>query len=216
MLITLVYSLFHDLCDAKYLPEASTASKTVVNARSVISPFLSEYTDVLTPEQSSEIYRVVDNVSWSKAQAKRTARAKAEASGAEHSEMEQDQIRWEEDSVELHCVSDGDRLDAIGAFGILRCAAFSAVKNRTLHVPPKNAEMTSRPPAEQSEGYSNTAIAHFYDKLIKIKDENLWTEAARKEAKRRQNLMESFLMELDIEWLVAEQGAQLSVLETDG
>lgn len=50
------------------------------------------------------------------------------------------------------------------SLGILRVAAFSAVKNRPLHIPPENATQDSVPPAEQGEGYNNSAIAHFHQK----------------------------------------------------
>ncbi|KDN40690.1 hypothetical protein K437DRAFT_227229 [Tilletiaria anomala UBC 951] len=215
MLVLELAALFHDLCDSKYIPLNADGirSKAVSSSKTVIAPFLSQYSDAITPDQAAHVFRVVDNVSWSKDQAKRRARAQAQRDGQAPSTIEQEQIEWEQENVELHCVSDADRLDAIGSFGILRCAAFSAVKNRTLHVPPKNKEGTSAPPFEQSAGYSDTAIAHFYDKLVKIKGEMLFTETARKEAERRQQMLQSFLTELDIEWLVAEQGAQLSLLE---
>ncbi len=230
MLVLELGALFHDLCDAKYLPPAPAApaasqepsgasplpprKSAAATASAVLKGFFSEApAGILTEAQKAEICRIVDNVSWSKAQAKKQARARAQAQGEELAGFEQELIEWEGSCVELHCVSDADRLDAIGAFGILRCAAFGAVKNRTLHVPPNNAASTSRPPAEQSEGYSATAIAHFYDKLVKIRDQELFTAAARREAERRQRMMQSFLTELDIEWLVAEQGMMFSSLQ---
>jgi uncharacterized protein len=48
--------------------------------------------------------------------------------------------------------------------GILRVAAFSAVKNRPLHIPPANTAYDSVPPAEQSQGYNGSAVAHFHEK----------------------------------------------------
>lgn len=38
---------------------------------------------------------------------------------------------------------------------------------------------------------------------------------AKKEAKRRQRAMESFLMELEMEWLVMSQGRERSLLMND-
>lgn len=103
--------------------------------------------------------------------------------------MEKEQIEWEETCLEFWLVSDADRLDAIGSIGILRCAAFSAIKGRPLFIPPNNPENDSVPPAEQAEGYNGSAIAHFHEKLLKIKGDRLRTEAARKEADRRQQMV---------------------------
>ncbi|KAK0535600.1 hypothetical protein OC834_001465 [Tilletia horrida] len=168
---------------------------------------------VLTPTARATIERIVDNVSWSKDARRRKERAEASARGEDPREInagrEGEQIDWEESCVEFWCVSDADRLDAIGSIGILRCAAFSAIKNRPLHIPPANPQGDSRPPAEQGEGYNGSCIAHFHEKLLLIRGDRLRTEAARAEAERRQASMESFLNELDLEWLVGSQGEQM-------
>ena len=71
------------------------------------------------------------------------------------------------------------------------------------------------PPAEQGEGYNGSAVGHFYEKLLKIKGERLYMEMARMEAERRQGVMRGFLEELDLEWLVAKQGAELALLDDE-
>jgi uncharacterized protein len=48
---------------------------------------------------------------------------------------------------------DADRLDAIGGVGIMRCAAFSGAKGRIL-----------------LDKNQNSAEAHFYEKLLNVKD----------------------------------------------
>lgn len=92
--------------------------------------------------------------------------------------------------------------------GILRVAAFSGAKDRPLHIPPANPAQDSVPPAEQGEGYNGSAVAHFHSKcahcrflrrifaenlpfyrLLKIKDDRLWTDMARSEASRRQSMV---------------------------
>lgn len=40
------------------------------------------------------------------------------------------------------------------------------MKNRPLYIPPNNPQMDSVPPAEQSEGYNGSAIAHFHEKSV--------------------------------------------------
>ncbi|UZJ55962.1 hypothetical protein CBS101457_005282 [Exobasidium rhododendri] len=200
-------ALFHDLCDAKYLPPHSAAS---ITASSVISPFMQRYIEakVITPEQVKLVYRIVDSTSWSKEEARIDRVKRGNKSAGDEMQME-----WEGGCPEFKCVSDADRLDAIGSIGILRVAAFSAVKNRPLHIPPANAANDSVPPAEQGQGYNGSAIAHFHEKLLKIRGDRLHTEMARGEAERRQSMMLSFLTELDIEWMVADQGAQMSLLD---
>ena len=39
-----------------------------------------------------------------------------------------------ENCAEVHCVMDADKLDALGAFGIFRCAAFSRSRNIPLYL----------------------------------------------------------------------------------
>ncbi|PWN40197.1 hypothetical protein IE81DRAFT_293781 [Ceraceosorus guamensis] len=198
-------ALFHDMADAKYDPTAS--------ARTLLSPFLSRYPQILEEEQVNLIIRIVENVSWSKDQKRRAERQKREAAGLEETAEERERTKWEESCSELACVSDADRLDAIGSMGILRVAAFSGAKDRPLHIPPANPAGDSVPPAEQGEGYNSSAIAHFHDKLLKLRGERLRTETAKQEAERRQMMMKSFLDELDLEWQIADQGAQLAILE---
>ena len=52
-------------------------------------------------------------------------------------------------------MQDADRLDAIGAIGIMRCSAFGAVKGRLL--------------VDGGEG-EGSSEAHFEEKLFKIRD----------------------------------------------
>jgi len=91
---------------------------------------------------------------------------------------------WHTTCTELHCVQDADRLDAIGAFGIMRCAAYSAAMNRPLHAPP---------------GRDDTAIQHFYDKLLHIQD-RLKTEPGKVLGTQRHQFMLSFLQAVQEEY----------------
>ena len=62
---------------------------------------------------------------------------------------------WHNACGELHAVQDADRLDAIGAVGILRCAAFSGAKGRKL--------------LEDDED-GGSAEGHFEEKLLLIRE----------------------------------------------
>ncbi|KAE8254329.1 hypothetical protein A4X13_0g3453 [Tilletia indica] len=221
-------ALFHDLCDSKYLPSGTSAQSS--SAKAVLQPFFDSLgnddsdrkiieAQLLGADARADIERIVDNVSWSKDARRRKERADAAERGDDPREInggrEGEQIDWEESCVEFWCVSDADRLDAIGSIGVLRCAAFSAIKNRPLHIPPANMQGDSRPPAEQGEGYNGSCIAHFHEKLMLIRGDRLRTATARAEAERRQGFMQSFLDELDLEWLVGSQGEQMFRMQQD-
>ncbi|ORX74527.1 hypothetical protein DL89DRAFT_18408 [Linderina pennispora] len=101
--------------------------------------------------------------------------------------------------VELACVQDADRLDAIGAFGVLRCAAFSGARNRTLH-DPKDVAIEDISYAQYVEqGGSGTAVAHFHEKLLKLAG-MMKTDAAKQQAKDRHQFMIQFLAQIQQEY----------------
>jgi uncharacterized protein len=84
--------------------------------------------------------QIVPNVSWS-------TESKLRKAG--------EWTDWHNTCPELHAVQDADRLDAVGAVGVMRCAAFSGVKGRRL--------------LDDAEG-SDSAEGHFADKLLLIRD----------------------------------------------
>lgn len=98
-----------------------------------------------------------------------------------------------EKNGELRAVQDADRLDAIGAFGIMRCAAYSAATNRPLFVPPTSES------ADHLALINNSAIQHFHDKLLHIRD-RIKTPLGKKMAERRHQAMLSFLQSVDEEY----------------
>lgn len=101
------------------------------------------------------------------------------------------------DSLAGQCAQDADRLEAIGAIGIARCFAYHGKTNRLIYDPviPPNLNQTK----EQYDKYENTAINHFYEKMLKLKD-LMNTKTGKKLAEHRHKFMEKFLEEFFAEW----------------
>ena len=79
-------------------------------------------------------------------------------------------------SLEARVLSDADKLDATGALGTYRAAMYSLEHGRPI----------------------GDFIAHFHEKLLKLKD-RLFTEEARRLAESRHRFMLDFLSQLDRE-----------------
>jgi uncharacterized protein len=124
-------ALFHDILDKKYLVEP------VMEPVTYFRPFfgsVSRHVDLIGDGRAELILRIVENVSWTSEKMLRAT--------------EGGWTEWHENCLELHCVQDADRLDAIGgigitsrsscnwtfaksaSLGILRCAAYSAISKR--------------------------------------------------------------------------------------
>lgn len=94
-------------------------------------------------------------------------------------------------------VQDADRLDALGAIGIARCFATSAKLNREIYNPSLKPKLHKT--FEEYKNSKSTAINHFYEKILLIKD-RLNTTAAKKIAQRRHTFMKYFLSQFYKEW----------------
>jgi uncharacterized protein len=88
----------------------------------------------------------------------------------------------------LLVLQDADRLDAIGAIGIARAFNYGGFRNRPIY-------LDDDPEACQR----HSTIAHFYDKLLKLKD-RMNTHTARVIAEERHIFTENFLQQFYIDW----------------
>jgi uncharacterized protein len=97
-------------------------------------------------------------------------------------------------SKEAKILQDSDRIDAIGAIGIARVFTFGGWYGRVIYKPNEKRKL-----------YYNfmktkkSSIAHFYEKLLLLKD-NMNTKTGRKIAEGRHKFMELYLKEFFKEW----------------
>lgn len=100
-------------------------------------------------------------------------------------------------TLEGQVVQDADRLDAIGAIAIARTFVYAGWKGHPIYdprIPPRD----SMTPAEYRQGKS-TAVNHFHEKLLKLKD-RLNTPSAKRIAEERHRYMQAYLERFMQEW----------------
>ena len=86
-------------------------------------------------------------------------------------------------SLEGQVVQDADRLDALGAIGIVRTIEFGAMRGREFYVP----------------NDASCSLAHFHDKLFKLRA-LMNTAVAQRLAGEREQFMRDFLAQFQREW----------------
>jgi len=94
-------------------------------------------------------------------------------------------------------VQDADRLDAIGALGIARTFAYAGHKGHLMHNP--NLAVRTEMTKEAYRNGESTAINHFYEKLLKLKD-LMNTRTGQEMAEQRHAFMETYLNQFYHEW----------------
>lgn len=99
-------------------------------------------------------------------------------------------------SLEGKIVQDADRLDALGAVGIARCFGFCGSTGFAIYNPNIKPKL-HKTFEEYKKGSS--AINHFYEKLLLLKD-RMNTKTGRKFAEKRHKFMEKYLKEFYKEW----------------
>jgi uncharacterized protein len=97
------------------------------------------------------------------------------------------------DTLEGQIVQDADRLDALGAIGVARTFTYAGWKGHVMH----NPDLPFTDTGYRSN--DKTAIYHFYEKLLKLKD-LMNTKYAKEIAEKRHQFMEAFLQQFYNEW----------------
>lgn len=96
-------------------------------------------------------------------------------------------------TIEARILQDADRLDVLGAIGIVRVFK-KGFKN---NIPFYNPNLL---PKENYDGKSETIINHFFEKILKIKPETFHTSKAREIAEERYSLIKNFVESFIAEW----------------
>ncbi|KAJ3714078.1 hypothetical protein C8R42DRAFT_698649 [Lentinula raphanica] len=165
-------ALLHDALDRKYVSPKEAADPYAFLLPLFQSAARDSQVNIVDDGRARQVALIIDAVSWSTEQKLRTTGKWS---------------KWHDECLELHCVQDADRLDAIGAFGILRCAAFSGSRNLPLHVP------------QDDPAAGSSALQHFYDKLIHIRDQ-LKTQPGKQLADKRHQLLIHFMESVEEEY----------------
>lgn len=88
-------------------------------------------------------------------------------------------------TIEGKCVQDADRLDAIGAIGVARAFAYGGSRGRAMYDPEGNDD--------------STTVAHFYQKLLLLKD-RMNTCTGKRMAEERHQYTSVFLDKFLAQW----------------
>lgn len=109
----------------------------------------------------------------------------------EHMSFSANLVQTQTLSLEGQIVQDADRLDALGAYGILRTAYYGGSNGHPIY--DANIAVNLN---QDKESYrkGSTVVNHFYEKLFLLA-EQMNTPTGQKEAKRREQFMRAFLAE---------------------
>ncbi|WP_336745513.1 HD domain-containing protein [Paenibacillus sp. y28] len=98
-------------------------------------------------------------------------------------------------TLEAQVVQDADRLDAMGAIGIARTFAYGGWKGHAIYDPERPPRSPEELTQEAYRSGRTTAVNHFYEKLLRLRD-RMNTDAARRLAGERHRFMEMYLEQL--------------------
>ncbi|CAO3702815.1 unnamed protein product [Rhizopus stolonifer] len=168
-------ALCHDVGDRKYYKGKETGGE-------LIETFLKKHDYA----KAGLVGRIVDHIGFSK------------ELGWDDEKDPKEQVKWRNSCLELHAVQDADKLDALGAFGIMRCAAFSGSKSIPLYVANQTPvkELTQ---AAYLENKNQSSIAHFHEKLFKLQN-MMRTNKGKQMAIKRSEFMKQFVDQINEEY----------------
>lgn len=113
-------------------------------------------------------------------------------------------------TLEARCLYDADKLDAMGAIGVLRAAAFAAIHgNRLWHTPARDIAAEVQAGIPHPVGKEYTPVHEFVYKLHRLYG-TLFTDTGRALGRSRHATMLAFFTELD------EEMAPLHARAADG
>jgi uncharacterized protein len=101
------------------------------------------------------------------------------------------------ETLEAEIVQDADRLDAIGAVGIARCFMYAGSHGSPMHHPGQQPRHNLT--EQEYRDNSASAVTHFYEKLLTLKD-RMNTRSGKERAEKRHERLENFLDEFYSEW----------------
>lgn len=105
-------------------------------------------------------------------------------------------------TIEAQIVQDADRLDALGAIGIARTFQFAGHFKEPMWTGEATKEALSHHTVDLNQ-LSPSAIKHFYEKLLLLKD-LMNTPEAKEIATQRHQFLEQFLVQFFDEWEVSD------------
>ncbi|WP_332633038.1 HD domain-containing protein [Halalkalibacter flavus] len=100
-------------------------------------------------------------------------------------------------TLEAQVVQDADRLDAIGAIGVARTFVYAGSKGDPMYDPTLFVRETLT--VDEYRNGRSSAIGHFYEKLLKLKD-LMNTKEGKVRALERHQFLEGFLEQFLDEW----------------
>ena len=143
-----VAALLHDVCDHKYVDPVTDAGRACIERR---DRFLAE---TLSASHAAAVVQIMGAVSYS-----REARALARGEAPAWASLPES-IR-----VLRHCVSDADKIDAIGVRGLERCAAYARERG-----------------VRGSLNVAREVAEHCDEKLLRLRDEYVRTAPGKRRA----------------------------------